>query len=752
MSAIGLLGDIKLLGIKAPAFIWYGALLLIAFTAIILLRLVYLVWREQRAHRNLARSIDQLTERFPRQPGEGLSMEAFDELRQVFENRRQFQMAWKTYQAQILLEPSREGEDQHWAPESAGSSFNEGSVIEPRVNRSFYVAVPGLVTGLGLLLTFVAILFALLEVRVEKDQVVGLEGLVAGLSGKFVSSVCALLAASVFLFIERILLHRLGDSRRNLVDSLDGLVPRRTAQHVLADLHRDIQEQSIAFRHFNVDLSGRLKQSFSDSMGESMRPILDRMTTSIEDLNTIMRAAEAAKQESITGSLEALLQNLDRSMRSTLQQMGDRFAESLAGGATQQFDEVTRSLSGAARLLEGMNSQFQNTQTALTHVVEMARSSTAEQMSLGKAQISELSEVLRALMAQLQESTGSSVATMNAALATVLQDLSSKVLELGNRMGATMEQSAGHAAAAATGAVEQARTLSQQNASQFHQLIEQQSTQMNRLDDLGRSQVAELTSTMRGLMGEIQQTTGASMVNMNTALTTMMQDLSERVSQLGVQMAAAMEQSAGHAAAAATGAVDNARQLSERTAAQLTELLERHSAQVQRLDDLRRTLDVTLTGFHEATNQYGNVTSNLQVTAREVAAVASRAAEAVETIRQTQASLQIVAQHSASQVEHLVEADRHQEVTWTRIQASLDQYESSFRRVETAASDLLTQLAGHLTQYTQTTRGSFEHLVQVSNEHIGTATQRLGSSINELEEYLSELSDVLSRSQSKLRA
>ena len=54
-------------------------------------------------------------------------------------------------------------------------------------------------------------------------------------------------------------------------------------------------EQSVAFRAFNADLSGRLKQSFSESMG----PTLQRMVGAVEELNQLLRAAEATKSDTI---------------------------------------------------------------------------------------------------------------------------------------------------------------------------------------------------------------------------------------------------------------------------------------------------------------------------------------------------------------------------------------------------------------------------------------------------------------------
>ena len=142
-------------------------------------------------------------------------------------------------------------------------------MLEARLNRNFFTALPGMVTGFGLLCTFVAILIALLDVQLgANNQFTGLDKLVGGLSGKFLSSIAALLAATIFLCGEKWLFHSLTKSLHNLISALDALVPRLTPAHLLTNVERHMEELSAAFRHFNSDLSTRLKQGVEEGMGQ----------------------------------------------------------------------------------------------------------------------------------------------------------------------------------------------------------------------------------------------------------------------------------------------------------------------------------------------------------------------------------------------------------------------------------------------------------------------------------------------------
>jgi DNA anti-recombination protein RmuC len=470
----------ELFGLPAPTFTWIAALILTLFTFGCLIIFWWKVTMRVRLCRATVVSLRRLAKEFAPGPGEGVSIGGLDAMAKILEGSPEFGDAWTRLSSQRILRRSARGEEQIWLSQGAESAFSDAAVIDSQMNRSFYTAIPGVVTGSGLLFTFLAILVALLDVRINENRVQGLELLIQGLSGKFVSSIAALFAATIYLLFEKPLQYKLSRGRHELVAALDGCIPVLSPTQILVDLTRDIGEQSTAFRSFNADLSGRLKQSFSESMG----PTLVRMVSAIDDLNQLLRAAEAQKQESITGSLEGLLNRLEASMTGALSQMGNRFQESLSGGAMSQFQKVTDSLSGAASLLERMNVQFMTTQEKFAQVVDLAKESTSAQAQLGRAQIEELTEVLRGLMAEMKETASTSADRMNRTLATVVQQLSQEVSGLSDKMTSSIIDSAGLATGAASEVIAKADRWSNQSAEQLRQLLETHHAQLDTVKSL----------------------------------------------------------------------------------------------------------------------------------------------------------------------------------------------------------------------------------------------------------------------------
>ena len=551
------------LDLTAPTFAWVaaGALLVIPLLCLLWLFFRRFIPKWYKCHKATKR-LDVLRNKYPSKPSEGLPVAAYDAVNQLFEKTfvvRSLLPPWQKFCSQFLIRRTNNpGNEGFWASASAEEAFSEAAVIESRLNIRFWNAIPGITTGLGLFVTFLAILVALLDVRLVNNRVQGLDLLIHGLSGKFVSSVAALLSATLFLILEKPISHKLNKSRKKLVAAIDNLFPKLTTTQALADIHRDIAEQSIAFRHFNSDLSLKLTQSFNESMG----PTLERMVTAIEDLNQMLRAAEAQKQESMVGQLEALLRDIEKSIVTSLEKMGDSFTNSLSGSAMNQFKKVADTLGSTSDLLINMNGQFLMTQNALNDLISLAKSSTSEQMALGKTQVEELTHVLRNLMTQLQEAAGSSVSEMSATLTAVTHNLS------------------------------------------------------------------------------------------------------EKVSGLGIQMAEIVKQTAGEATGAAQEVIQKANTWSSQSAEQLDRLIEKYQSQLELVADLEHALKTSLSGFKEAIEKYGEITTALGKITNEVNITVSRMSQASETMKSNQESLQSVVGLTSGQIECLNKANAEQKGVW----------------------------------------------------------------------------------------
>ncbi|MBF0506356.1 MAG: methyl-accepting chemotaxis protein [Nitrospirae bacterium] len=493
----------KIFGLNAPFFSWLASIGLIIFPIYYFRRLYKHFRKESSAYLTVANSLATLQKEIIVRPGNGLPLSAYDSVAQIFSDAPSLLSAWSSFKSKIVTRPTKEGDDQFWATDSADTDFSESALIDIHLNKAFFGSIPGVVTGTGLLFTFLAILVALYGVKIEGTKYVGIDKLLSGLSGKFISSVAALFSATIFLITEKSIFHRLTNGRKDLVAAIDNLFPRLTQTKVLSDIHSNIAEQTRAFRLFNADLSLKLRESFSESLG----PTLEYMVKTVDEITRLLRKAEEQKQDSIAAQLEALLKNVEQSIVSALRNMGSSFTDSLSRSTMDQFNKVANSLAGTSDLLNNMNGQLSGTQAAFNDLISLAKSSTAEQIALGQSQVEALTSVLRELMIQLKETTGSTVTDMSATLTAVTHNLSQKVTELGEQMSRTIRESSDNAAGAAQDVIRKAGDWTSRSAEQLDHLAGKYQSQVElttALNDAMKSALAGFNDSL----GKYGQVTG----------------------------------------------------------------------------------------------------------------------------------------------------------------------------------------------------------------------------------------------------
>ena len=114
---------------------------------------------------------------------------------------------WRTLDQSIEYYTNPAGQEGWFLTRPVPECLPEEDVVDSFYHSAFHQAVPGILTALGLLATFVAILMALAGVTYNAADpmrpVSGIDQLINGLSGKFLSSIIALILSIVFTFFEK---------------------------------------------------------------------------------------------------------------------------------------------------------------------------------------------------------------------------------------------------------------------------------------------------------------------------------------------------------------------------------------------------------------------------------------------------------------------------------------------------------------------------------------------------------------------
>ncbi len=446
----------ELFGLRAPAFSWLVAAGLIAYCALILLRQL----RESKIRQRTLSVADSRLDAL--RPGRalaqsrrsGISGWRVQEIDKVFSDLPPLRSVWQTISSSMIRGTDKSGEERFWVAEDIGAAFNDSAAAGSQGYRN----ASAIITGVGLLATFLAILVALLDVRLANNRIQGLDLLIQGLSGKFLSSVVAVACATTLLFFEKGLFHPVRVRALALGATLRHLLPRLTPAQILLDSHKEIVDQLRALRSKDAAFASELSQG----LAHAVEPALEKMAVA--------------------------------------------FNESLTGTASGEFSQMSDALGSTAAMLQQMNSQLSMTGGVLADLAEHAGRTAASEAASRQGQIEQVTGAVGDLMERLHDHTGESMGSMERAMAAVTLDMSAKMADLSTRMAAVIERTSERSAGSAEKVLDRAGSLAARSAEQMAALIEQQGAEMARVDAMRNA----LDNTLRQFthaLGQRNETT-----------------------------------------------------------------------------------------------------------------------------------------------------------------------------------------------------------------------------------------------------
>lgn len=290
-------------GPESPMLSWIGSFGIVLF---FFWHVVRLTWEVSRAQRPFDRVWPMLTalardrgdvdrERFtsqalvgftPRtgQPAASATRIDCDDLNtldKTMQKEPMFLQVWAQFRKTLILEHVPWFvEPRIFSTRCAEDVFTQNALLSHRVNLAFYSQLPSLVTGIGLLLTFLALFIGLSKLHADGHEIVGVQGLINGLAGKFLTSIVGLIAANLFTLIEKPMVSRLMNTHHTFLGLLDKLFPRKTMEQMLEQLtptqnaHRGNRQAS------GEALGVRVERMSTDSLAT---PIAE-LTTAVRSL------------------------------------------------------------------------------------------------------------------------------------------------------------------------------------------------------------------------------------------------------------------------------------------------------------------------------------------------------------------------------------------------------------------------------------------------------------------------------------
>lgn len=358
---------------QIPPYIW--GLLFVLLTLV--LYMLFKMWSQSRSLRAAFNAMSDLVGEGEEQHGlgRGISLSHLEEIRiraeQMPLHLRQW---WHRIEHHLEAYQGSGQSREYFLARPARDVLPEGELFEAMYHGSQYQALPGIVTSIGLAGTFAAILIGLFFVTYNPSDptqpVRGIDKLINNLSGKFASSLVALLLSIFFVFFEKRAEKRIRVAYDRLITRIEDALPLLTPVRVLVDLQASAAKQEVALREISSDMVDRFKAAFtteinpalshqfSQNLMTELQPTLVRMTESLGSLTGVIRTLETSKNDTLLRDLTAMVKAMHGSLLEGLQGMGTEFHQALAGSARLDLEQMHESLAASRMVLDQLNSRL----------------------------------------------------------------------------------------------------------------------------------------------------------------------------------------------------------------------------------------------------------------------------------------------------------------------------------------------------------------------------------------------------------
>ncbi|MBH0191502.1 MAG: hypothetical protein HP492_07020 [Nitrospira sp.] len=226
-------------------------------------------------------------------------LDDLQDLDRVMRAERTFAGDWLSYRKTFVVEqPAWFIEPTVSTERSAAEHFSFASLCATRLNVRFYQQLPSFLTGMGLMFTFLAILIGLSKLHANGSQIEGIQSLINGLAGKFITSVVGLACANGFMLLEKSLWYRLAAQHRHLVSLLDDMFPQKVKD---GNVHLSQNSPTSVGGSWRSDSAHQLVEAVHQRLGSTV----SALTSISQSLATLGNTQGRLKPEHLASELGA---------------------------------------------------------------------------------------------------------------------------------------------------------------------------------------------------------------------------------------------------------------------------------------------------------------------------------------------------------------------------------------------------------------------------------------------------------------
>lgn len=364
--------------------------------------------------KRLAQNFDEIIQKLKEDQQSHKAKHVLDE---IFSEDGELKHAWENYKNSLHdIREEVDGESKIIASRSTVSSdafFSQIAIIDTPLKVDFYKHIPGIITGVGIIATFVGLLFGLLAFDPAGDPSKvqnSLALLLGGVGEAFMASGLAICIAMFITWKEKYWLRECYAKLEKLTSVIDlKFEPDETGEEYLAQLLRSSQANETNARQLKDSLVNDLKVMMTNLVEENKK-------------NQIAFAAQLS--ESYAKSSQDMATQIGQSITDTLQAPLDKIASSVQQVSGDQGSAVQELMTGVLTdFMSKLESTFGSQMTGMTEMMTQSVSAMKE-MQLGFSQ----------LLTDMKINSETSTKTLEIQMSKMIEDIQQKQNAMSNQM------------------------------------------------------------------------------------------------------------------------------------------------------------------------------------------------------------------------------------------------------------------------------------------------------------------------------
>ena len=514
--------------------------ILLIFVSIIglvfLLSVFYFGWktiRRQRLIKRLAEEVNKYNEsdNRPAQPA------IKQQLKEKFDRKGELTEAWREFEDSLITQSYNEIQIVYKTDE-ASFFFSEERLLDQHLNLRFWNSVPALLVGLGILGTFVGLVWGLIPFSnvdfANTDQIrEAIKELLSGVSTAFVTSVWGMLASILFNGLEKCGIGRVSRAIADVQRALDRIFTLTRAEEIAMHQQEELAQQTAALKSVSTDFAdavtsamepGRkeiiqelqgLRVIFSDALTMELVPRLETLNTAVTDsrqqgalerqeiiqelqrLPTAFINAMKPSLDTLNQAVKALREQKEESSIGAIEQLIKQFQDSLSTSTITQMEELARTVGNASQSLMNLPDQMKKMIEGVQEQINQIRELLDEK---SKEMFKEMNEEMKKMVTDVHGLVESVAGKMETVSDQTTQTLQSAITQLERSIASTASQTA---------------TEFEAMTNRMRELVDHSATRLDNIFTNGEQSI----STLLQQQGEQTETINTQLINWQNTLT-----------------------------------------------------------------------------------------------------------------------------------------------------------------------------------------------------------------------------------------